>query len=507
MKGDKGRFLVVSNRLPITLTHGENDKWEGNASSGGLVNALNPVLKNRGGFWIGWPGMAAEIKLSQLREILGPLSKKVGYRLMPVLLTEKDMEEYYYGFSNSAIWPLFHDFQGRCDFTPEYWDGYMRANEKFAKVVHGHSTEKDFIWVNDYHLIPLASLLREKNPALISSFFLHIPFPSPDVFMKLPWREEIMRQLTYYSLVCFQTLRDRKNFIDTLRLFNPDSIVYGRGHVVKVNTGERTFMAGSMPISIDYKYYATLSSTSTVVKRARKIREEIHGDQLTVGVDRLDYSKGIPQKLKGFERCLELHPELREKITLFQLVIPSRDTITEYKELKMEIELLISEINGKYSTTRWVPIIWRHGSLSETELYAVYRAADIAIVTSLKDGMNLVSKEYCASKGREGGVLILSEFAGAAIQLSRGALLVNPYDINDIADAIYEAFTMDEKDKKSRMKNMREAVRRQDVFWWVDNFLRAAAGKKLEDFPEQDLPSLWPGLRRISKKHYADTVL
>lgn len=173
----------------------------------------------------------------------------------------------------------------------------------------------------------------------------------------------------------------------------------------------------------------------------------------------------------------------------------------------MEIELLISEINGKYSTTRWVPIIWRHGSLSETELYAVYRAADIAIVTSLKDGMNLVSKEYCASKGREGGVLILSEFAGAAIQLSRGALLVNPYDINDIADAIYEAFTMDEKDKKSRMKNMREAVRRQDVFWWVDNFLRAAAGKKLEDFPEQDLPSLWPGLRRISKKHYADTVL
>lgn len=502
MKQNKGRFLVVSNRLPVTLTNKEN-KWEGKSSSGGLVNALNPVLKNRGGFWVGWPGTCEEIKMAALREILGPISQKNGYRFMPVLLEEKDIEDYYYGFSNSVLWPLFHDFQTRCNFLPEYWDGYIRTNEKFAKVVHRHSSDKDFIWVNDYQLIPLGSMLKKKNPDLNSSFFLHIPFPSLDVFMKLPWRKEILHQLTCYSLVCFQTQRDRRNFTECIRVFYPQAEIYGRGHVIKIRIEGRTFLAGCMPISIDYKYYSSLSSSGPVIKRAKQIREEIYGDKIIVGVDRLDYSKGIPEKLRGFDLCLQQHPELREKLTLYQLGIPSRDTISEYKELRNEIELLISEINGKYSTTRWSPIIWHHGSLSETELYSIYRAADIALVTSLKDGMNLVCKEYCASKGKEGGVLILSEFAGAAIQLSRGALLINPYDVRDVSDSIYRAYTMDEKEKKARMRSMKDSIRRQDVFWWVENFLRAATGKKLADFPEQDLPYLWPGLFEISQKYYA----
>lgn len=502
MKDNKGRFLVVSNRLPVTMTSNDN-KWEAKSPSGGLVNALDPVLKNRGGFWVGWPGTCEEVKMSVLKEILGPISKKNGYRFMPVLLTKKDIEEYYHGFSNSVLWPLFHDFQSRCDFLPEYWEGYIRANEKFAKVVHGHASENDFIWVNDYQLIPLGSMLLNKNPDLRSSFFLHIPFPSLDVFMKLPWRKEILYQLTCYSLVCFQTQRDRRNFIECVRVFYPGATVYGRGHVIKVRIDDRAFLAGSMPISIDYRRYSSLGSSGPVVKRAKQIKDEIYTEKMMIGVDRLDYSKGIPQKLKGFDKCLQEHPELREKLTLFQLVIPSRDTINEYRELRNEIELLISEINGKYSTTRWTPVIWRHGSLPETELYAAYRAADIAIVTSLKDGMNLVCKEYCASKGRKGGVLILSEFTGAAIQLSKGAVLVNPYDVCDVSESIYRAFMMDEEEQKARMKSMREAIRRQDVFWWVDNFLRAAAGKKLGDFPEQDLPSLWPGLFKIKQKYNA----
>ncbi|NLX85295.1 MAG: trehalose-6-phosphate synthase [Synergistaceae bacterium] len=505
MKEDKGRFLVVSNRMPVSLTCNDNS-WIAKSSSGGLVNALNPVLKNRGGFWIGWPGTFSDIKFSDMKEILGPLSKKSGYRFLPVVLTEKDIDEFYYGFSNSVLWPLFHDFQSRCNIVPTYWDGYMRTNEKFAKVVLKHASDKDFIWVNDYQLIPLGSMLLEKNPNLNSSFFLHIPFPNVDIFMKLPWRKEILHQLTCYSLTCFQTRRDRKNFIECIKTFYPQAVVYGRGHVLKVEIDDRTFLVGSMPISIDYKYYSSLSSSPKVEQRAKQIREEIYGDKIMVGVDRLDYSKGIPEKLKGFRKCLEQHPELREKITLYQLVIPSRDSISEYQELRNEIELLISEINGKYSTTRWTPVIWRHGSLSETELYAVYRSADIAAVTSLKDGMNLVCKEYCASKGKESGVLILSEFAGAAIQLSRGAILVNPYNINDISETIYSAFMMGEQEKKARMRSMRESIRRQDVFWWVNNFLRAATGKKLEDFPEQDLPSLWPGLLKLSKKYYTDEV-
>lgn len=505
MEEDQGHFLVVSNRLPVTLTCNDNS-WEAKPSSGGLVNALNPVLKNRGGFWIGWPGTFDDLKISDMKEILGPLSKKSGYRFLPVLLTAEDIDDFYYGFSNSILWPLFHDFQSRCNFLPTYWEGYMRSNEKFAKVVLKHSSEKDFIWVNDYQLIPLGSMLLEKNPNLNSSFFLHIPFPSVDVFMKLPWRKEILYQLTCYSLVCFQTQRDRKNFTDCIKTFYPQAVIYGRGHVLNVKIDDRTFLAGSMPISIDYKYYSSLSSSSEVIKRAQQIRTEIYGEKIMLGVDRLDYSKGIPEKLKGFEKCLELHPELREKITLYQLVIPSRDSISEYQDLKNEIEHLISEINGKYSTTRWAPVIWRHGSLSETELYAIYRSADIVAVTSLKDGMNLVCKEYCASKGKESGVLILSEFAGAAIQLSRWALLVNPYDINDVSDSIYRAYNMGEQEKKARMRSMRESIRRQDVFWWVDNFLRAATGKKLEDFPEHDLPSLWPGLLGTSNDYYTDEV-
>ncbi|MDD2351381.1 MAG: trehalose-6-phosphate synthase [Synergistaceae bacterium] len=505
MPENKGRFLVVSNRLPVTLACKEK-KWEAKSSSGGLVNALNPVLKNRGGFWIGWPGTFENLKISAMKEILGPLSKRSGYRFLPVLMTKEDIELFYNGFSNSVLWPLFHDFQSRCNFLPSYWDGYIAANEKFAKVVLGHASINDFIWVNDYQLIPLGSMLLEKNPELNSSFFLHIPFPSVDVFMKLPWRKEILHQLTCYSLVCFQTLRDRRNFIDCIRTFYPKAVIYGRGHVVKVNNGDRVFFVGSLPISIDYKYYSSFSSTSNVTKRARQIREEIFAEKIIVGVDRLDYSKGIPEKLRGFEKCLESHPEIRERVTLYQLVVPSRDTISEYKELKHEIELLISEINGRYSTTRWTPIIWRHGTLPESELYSIYRASDIALVTSLKDGMNLVCKEYCASKGKESGVLILSEFAGAALQLSRGALLVNPFDVNDLSDSIYRAFSMDEHEKKIRMKSMRESIRRQDVFWWVENFLRAATGKKLEDYPEQDLPSLWPGLFAISKKYFKGAV-
>ncbi len=463
MSEDKGRFLVVSNRLPVTLTCKE-EKWEATSSSGGLVNALNPVLKNRGGFWIGWSGAFENLKIAAMKEILGPLSKSSGYRFLPVRLTEEDIQDFYYGFSNSVLWPLFHDFQSRCNFSPEYWDGYIRANEKFAKVVLGHSSENDFIWVNDYQLIPLGSMLLEKNPKLNSSFFLHIPFPSVDIFMKLPWRKEILRQLTCYSLVCFQTVRDRRNFIDCIKTFYPKAVVYGRGHVVKVKIEGRVFLAGALPISIDYKYYSSLSSTPDIAKRAKQIREEIYGEKVIVGVDRPDYSKGIPEKLKGFEKCLESHPELREKVTLYQLVIPSRDTISEYQDLKNEIELLISQINGKYSTTRWAPIIWCLGTLPESELYAIYRASDIALITSLKDGMNLVSKEFCASKGKESGVLILSEFAGAALQLSRGAILVNPYDIDDLSDSIYRAYSMDEHEKKVRMRSMRESIRRQDVF-------------------------------------------
>lgn len=489
----KGRLLVVSNRLPVTLSC-EEGKWKGCPASGGLVSAMNPVLKNRGGFWAGWPGTGSGARLADIRDILGPVSEESGYRFLPVILTEDDVHDFYHGYSNSVLWPLFHDLQSRCDFSPRYWDGYVRSNAKFARVVLRHASEDDFIWVNDYQLIPLGAMLREKQPGLRTSFFLHIPFPSVDVFMKMPRRREILDQMTRYSFMCFQTGRDRKNFLDCLRVFHPDCQVSGRGHIVKVRLGDRSFSMGSLPISIDYQAYSSLGGTRHAVARAKEIRQEIFGEKFILGVDRLDYSKGIPEKLRGFRRCLELYPELRERITLHQVVVPSRETVEQYQALKEEIELLISRINGEFSTTRWVPVNWHYGSVSREELAAMYRAADMALVTSLKDGMNLVCKEYCACKGREKGVLILSEFAGAALQLARGAVLVNPYDVDAVAGAVRRAFFMDDREKKERMRFLRKSIARQDVFWWVDNFLRAAAGKKLEDFPEQAIPSLWPGV-------------
>ena len=493
MRENSGRFFVVSNRLPVSLVC-ENDRLSATAASGGLVSALNPVLRDRGGFWAGWPGDGGNAGARSVRQVLEPLSEERGYRLLPVMLSPEDVKDFYLGFSNSVLWPLFHDLQSRCSFSPSHWEGYLRANEKFASVVEKHARSEDFIWVNDYQLIPLGAMLQKRNPALTSSFFLHIPFPSVDIFMKMPKRKEILLFLAAYSFVCFQTARDRKNFLDCLRVFFPEMKASGRGHITKVTLREKTFLVGGLPISIDFKAFSRRGSSREVIARAREIRREIQGEKFVLGVDRLDYSKGIPEKLRGFQRALELYPELRERMTLYQLVVPSRETVEEYKALKEEIELLVSRINGKYGTTRWVPVNWRYGSVSKEELAALYRAADMLLVTSLKDGMNLVSKEYCASKGRDTGVLILSEFAGAVLQLARGAVLVNPYDEDAVAASLLQGFSMEETEKRRRMNILRKSIARQNVFWWVDNFLRAASRKKLEDFPSREIPSLWPGV-------------
>ena len=487
------RLLVVSNRLPMTLSRNEG-KWCIQPSSGGLVSALGPVLRNRGGFWAGWPGTTEKMSIRTMSELLGPASESSGYRLLPVVLSSEEVDNFYSGFSNSVLWPLFHDFQSRCDFSPRYWDGYLAVNRKFSRVLNSVCEDGDFVWVNDFHLIPLGEMLRSAGKSFRTSFFLHIPFPPADIFMKMPWRYEILGQMSQYDFVCFQTLRDRRNFMDCLRIFFPDFASSGRGHVLRVRLNGRHFFVGSLPISIDYQSYSRKGSSRAAISRAKQIKEGLFAEKLILGVDRLDYSKGIPEKLRGFQRCLEMYPQLVEKATLYQVVVPSRESVGEYKALKEEIELLISRINGKYSSTKWIPVNWYYGSVSGEELAALYRAADMALITSLKDGMNLVSKEYCACKGRDPGVLILSEFAGAALQLSRGAILVNPYDIDRLAAAIFRGFSMEDEEKKKKMNILRRSIARQDVFWWVDNFLRAGMGKRLEDFPEADIPTLWPGL-------------
>jgi trehalose 6-phosphate synthase/phosphatase len=343
------------------------------------------------------------------------------------------------------------------------------------------------VWVHDYQLIMVARELWKLGGKRHCGFFLHIPFPPLDVFLRLPWRFQFLDAMMQYDLVGFQTVRDRRNFIDCIQALTPGARVFGSGHVCKLTAEHHEMRLGAFPISIDYEGFANLARTAEVADQAWIVHANLPNRQLIIGVDRLDYTKGIPNRLKAFATALERYPDMRKKITLVQVVVPSRESINEYDLLKREIERMVGEINGQYSEVGWTPIIYMFRSLSRLELVAYYRTCEIALLTPLKDGMNLVAKEYCASNVDEKGVLILSEFAGAAAQLHHGALLVNPYDIEGVAEAIYRAFSMTQDDRRARMRTLRRSIKRQNVFHWVNSFLRAGIEKDLNSFPLMEL--------------------
>jgi trehalose 6-phosphate synthase/phosphatase len=469
------RLVIVSNRLPIAPTRGDMGQWQVQPSPGGLVTALSPILSKRGGLWIGWPGMLEKVDLD---ELLTAGSRDFGYILEPVLLTNEEINQYYFGFSNEIIWPLFHDLQTRCNFDPAYWKTYQAVNHKFAQVVAENARMEDYIWVHDYQLMLVAKELRSMGVENNIGFFLHTPFPPLDMYIKLPWRMQILSALLEYDVVGFQTRRDRNNFVYCIETMLKGLHVDARKQVSTIMTPKREIRIGSFPISIDFKDFARRAASADVTQAARQLREAIPNQQIALSVDRLDYSKGIPEKLHAFRNALERFKDLRGNITLVQIAVPSREDILQYQALKTEIEGLISEINGRFSRSGWTPVHYMFRSLERTELLAYYRAADIALITSLKDGMNLVAKEYCAANVDKSGVLILSEFAGAAIQLRGDSLLINPYDIEGVADAIYQAYGMNMDERRWRMQRLRKSVARRDVFWWVNSFLQAAVARE-----------------------------
>ena len=477
------RLIVVSNRLPVTLVQGPGG-WELKPGAGGLVQALAPVLRDRGGLWVGSAGQGAE---SEASAPFAQFSREAGYRLLPIELTEAEHRNYYEGFSNEIIWPLFHDFQSRCNFEPDYWTAYLEVNEKFARAVAGHSRPDDYVWIHDYHLMHVAHFLREQGHERRCGFFLHIPFPAPDIFLKLPWRKQVLQALLEHELVGFQTMADRRNFTRCLQVLFPDIEFWGRGSVISAAVGGRSVRIGSFPISIDYAAFARLAAAPETALAASEIRGAFPGQSLVLGVDRLDYSKGIPQRLKAVRNALTRYPELRGRMAYIQVLVPSREGVDEYQELKNEIEQLVTQINGEFTVPGWVPVHHLYRQLSRPELTAYYRAADVALITSLRDGMNLVAKEYCASNVGENGALILSEFAGAAAQFQRlGAFLVNPYDTEEVADALWAACRLPPLERKMRMHKLRENVRRNNISAWVDSFLAAAFARNLEDFAPQE---------------------
>ncbi|MFP3939135.1 MAG: trehalose-6-phosphate synthase [Thermoanaerobaculia bacterium] len=473
------KMIIVSNRLPIVLQK-TGDGWEVHPGSGGLVQAVAPILKEKGGIWVGWPGVSGEDE--SWREVAREAVAKTGYELYPVPLSEQEVEEFYLGFSNSVLWPLFHDFLDACDFQPTYWRAYLEVNRKFAEAVVETSEPGDFVWVQDYQLIAVGELVRELGAGRRVGFFLHTPFPPLDIFIRLPWRAAILRSLVAYDVVGFQTYRDRRNFLTCVRHLLPEVKTRGRGSLVEAEVRDRTISVASFPVGIDYAGFSRAAASPGVVERAEELHSELEGAALVLGVDRQDYTKGIPQRLQAFRDALERYPRLREKVVFFQISVPSREGVTEYQELKVDIERAVGEINGRFATVGWVPVHYYYRSVPQRTLVALYRLADVAFVTPLKDGMNLVAKEFCASQEGDPGVLVLSEFAGAAAQLESGAVLVNPYDVEGVADALEGALSMRHGEREERMQRMRNRIRRQDVFWWADRYLSAAFGRSLKGF-------------------------
>jgi trehalose 6-phosphate synthase len=470
MKKERGKTVIVSNRLPVRIARaGKNLTLI--PGSGGLVTALAPVLRGKGGVWVGWCGDRSG---KSHGELFRKESSKFGYSLKPLPLKEREVEGYYEGFSNATLWPLFHDFLDRCQFHPEHWNTYCAVNKKFARAAAKNSKEGGLIWIQDYQLLLVGHYLSALGIKRKTAFFLHIPFPPWDLFMRLPWRKEIVEGLLAYDLIGFQTERDRWNFVRCIRRLLPGTLVSGPQRAQVIEHNGRIARVGAFPISIDFEEFNTLAASKMVADEAWYIHERLPKKKIVFGVDRLDYTKGILERLLAFEIVLEKYPELREKIHLVQVAVPSRANVLEYAEMKRQIDETVGRINGTYTRRSWVPIHYIYRSLSRPELVAHYRTSEIALVTPLKDGMNLIAKEYCASCVETDGVLILSEFAGAAQQLGRNSLLVNPFNVEQVADKIREAYYMPKEERRARMRRMRGEVRRNSVFRWLEQFLEAA---------------------------------
>lgn len=488
MTGNKKgqRLLIVSNRLPLRLTRERSGTWRLDRGSGGLVTALAPVLRNRGGVWIGWPGIPQEKAAPNLGELLDRAGRDLGYRIAPVGLSRREQRLFYEGFSNEVIWPLFHEFPTLANFDPTYWQAYQQVNHKYAEAIAAESQPDYFVWVHDYQLMLVAQELRALGVNSYVAFFLHIPFPPLDVFLKIPWRLEILKALLRFDLLGVQTARDRRNLLDCFRALMPDVKWHGRGRVVVGQVNDRFVRIGDFPISIDYRSFVRRAGSKEVLAVKDGIRKTLADCKILLGVDRLDYTKGIPHRLQAFREALREYPDLVGKTTLIQVVVPSRTGVAQYRRLRAEIERLVGAINGEFTKPGWVPIHYIFRSLAPDELLGYYRAADVALITPLKDGMNLIAKEYCVTNVDNDGVLILSEFAGAASQLQNGAILVNPFHVQQVASAIHQACTMPITERKRRMKKLRQSIRKQDIFWWVDSFLRSAIAKDLSEFPQLD---------------------
>ncbi|MGD6980870.1 MULTISPECIES: alpha,alpha-trehalose-phosphate synthase (UDP-forming) [Citricoccus] len=467
-------LVVVSNRLAVDRVVDEQGNASWQRSPGGLVTALAPIMASEEGAWVGWNGAPQDSEDAD--QATDPFDHD-GMHLVPVPLSEQDIEEYYAGFSNATLWPIYHDVIARPEFHRQWWDTYQQVNARFARAAAQTASEGATVWVQDYQLQLVPRMLRRLRPDLRIGYFHHIPFAPVEIFAQLPWRRPVLEGLLGADLIGFQRTSDVENFQRSVERILGETFTSGSLEVEDLDGGSRTVAAEAFPISIDAQTVTALAADPEIQARSRQIREELGNPQtILLGVDRLDYTKGIRHRIKAFAELLEDAQVTVEQACLVQVASPSRENVETYRELRDEIELSVGRVNGTFDTMGHTAIRYLHHSYPVEEMVALYLAADVMLVTALRDGMNLVAKEYAAVRGDWGGVLVLSEFAGAADQL-RDALLVNPHDIDGLKDAIMEAIQMDPQDARRRMGAMHRQVLTNDVAKWSRDFLDRLGGR------------------------------
>jgi trehalose 6-phosphate synthase len=479
----KGRLIIVANRLPITVERSEEGSYKLKPSAGGLVSGLSGMMKSTEFQWYGWPGL--DVPQEDMDEVRRRCKEE--YKAIPVFMSEELSDRHYNGFSNSILWPLFHYHPGEITFDESAWDGYTEANRLFAKTIAADLQDNDLVWVQDYHLMLLPAMLREeiedketkpKNVKL--GFFLHTPFPSSEIYRILPVRDEILEGILHCDLIGFHTYDYARHFLSSCaRILSlsttPNGVEYQGKHVT----------VGAFPIGIDPDKFSQGLQDTDVIKRIEQLKRSFNGVKVIVGVDRLDYIKGVPQKLHALEVFLTEHPEWIGKVVLVQVAVPSRGEVEEYQNLRAVVNELVGRINGKFGTIEFTPIHFLHKSVSFNELIALYAISDVCCVSSTRDGMNLVSYEYIACQESRHGVLILSEFAGAAQSLN-GAIIINPWNTDELATSICDSVTMSEEQRSINYAKLIKYVRKYTSAWWGESFvteltrISATAEKKLK---------------------------
>jgi len=468
----KNKTIIVSNRLPLNVCVQESGNVKVSPSVGGLATGMKSIHQNSDSLWIGWAGVPSdEIDESTAEEI-----KNLAYneKCISVPLSEEEIEEYYFGFSNRVLWPLFHYFMEYVDYDENHWKTYKKVNEKFAETILEHLDEGDKVWVHDYQLLLVPQLIKEKRPDVSVGFFLHIPFPSYEIFRTLPWREEILEGMLGADLIGFHTYDYERHFISSVsRVLHYDT------NINSIHAGSRIIKVDSFPMGIDYEKFHQEAENQqnrneqTLLKTRLEQNRALTPDaKFILSIDRLDYTKGIAKRLEALEYFLEKHPEYNEKVRLIMLAVPSRENVPQYQQLKKEVDELVGKINGKFSTATWVPVWYFYRSLPFEELIELYTSCEIAFLTPIRDGINLVAKEYIASRTDQTGVLILSEMAGVAQEMN-DALLINPNDYNQMAEALKTALEMPIEEQKSRNKILQNRIKRYNVEKWASAFMEA----------------------------------